>query len=253
MRTTRTKLPTTKTNMQPNYSILAKYYDKFTQNDCDYVSWSQYLYKIATARGVREVVDLACGTGKMTALLSEQGLKLTGVDVSNEMLNEARAKCRANFIQQDMRKFQLTHAQDMAVCVNDGVNYLKPSELTPFFECVAANIKNGAPFVFDVSSPYKLTERIGNNVFYLDDEEETLLWSNTLKGNCVQMNLTLFVANGKGYDRYDERHTQYIHTQSEVEQALEIAGFTIAEVTAEYGKKVAFNSSRLTFYAVKNR
>lgn len=26
-----------------NYSILAKYYDRFSHNDCDYESWSQYL------------------------------------------------------------------------------------------------------------------------------------------------------------------------------------------------------------------
>ena len=55
--------------MGTNYSVLAKYYDRFTQNDCDYVSWSQYLYGVAKNRIVKEVVDIACGTGKMTSLL----------------------------------------------------------------------------------------------------------------------------------------------------------------------------------------
>ena len=238
--------------MQLNYSVLAKYYDKFTQNDCDYESWSQYLYGVAMRCNAREVVDIACGTGKMTKLLVSRGLKVIGVDQSAEMLNVAREKCRASFVQQDMRKLSLPHPVDVAICVNDGVNYLKPSELTPFFTRVASVLKQGAPFVFDVSSAYKLTHTIGNNVFYLDDERETLLWSNSVSGNSVEMNLTLFTQNDSGaYDRFDERHVQYLHTSQAIEQCLGEAGFELREITSEYGQELSENSLRLTFYALK--
>lgn len=240
--------------MNSNYSALAKYYDKFTQNDCDYVSWSQYLYDIAKAHGATEVVDIACGTGKMTKLLAEKGLKLLGVDVSSEMLAQAQSKCRAKFVLQDMKKLALPHPYDMAVCVNDGVNYLKPSELASFFQKVAANLKNGAPFVFDTSSPYKLTKVLGNNVFYWDDEHETLLWSNALKSDSVNMNLTLFMSDGAGkYSRSDETHTQYLHKQQDVEAALNVAGFTLNQVTADYGKPLQSDSLRITYYVSKSK
>ena len=238
--------------MQLNYSILAKYYDKFTQNDCDYESWSQYLYRVASRHNARELVDLACGTGKMTVYLTDFGFKLIGVDISCEMLSVARTKCKANFVQQDIKKLALAHKVDMAVCVNDGINYLNPNELVPFFERVSASLKDGAPFVFDISSAHKLTKQIGNEVFYWDDERETLLWSNELDGKCVHMNLALFAQNSNGsYDRFDERHTQYIHTQSEILDALQHAHFTTVEVTANYGNSVSDTSDRLTFYAVK--
>ena len=238
--------------MNSNYSALAKYYDKFTQNDCDYVSWSQYLYDIATKHGVSETVDIACGTGKMTKLLADKGLKLVGVDVSAEMLAEAQTKCRAKFVLQDMKKLALPHPFDMAVCVNDGVNYLKPSDLQPFFQRVATNLKPGAPFVFDLSSPYKLTNVLCNNVFYWDDECETLLWSNVFKGSSVDMNLTLFVNDGAGkYCRADEKHTQYVHVQQDVETALNQAGFKLNKVSADYGKPLTADSLRITYYAVK--
>lgn len=238
--------------MHKSYSILANYYDKLTQNDCDYDSWSQYLYQVATKHNVRDVVDIACGTGKMTALLAKRGLRLTGIDASREMLTVAQGKCRANFVLQDMRKFTLTHAVDMACCVNDGVNYLKPSELVPFFQRVAAALKEGSPFLFDVSSPYKLREVIGNNVFYSDCDTETLLWSNQLKGDSVSMNITLFCSDGNGmYSRSDERHVQYVHTPETVEQCLVQAGFKLIETTAEYGKVIDSQSLRQCFYAVK--
>ena len=238
--------------MSLNYSVLAKYYDKFTQNDCDYVSWSQYLYSLAANHGAKEIVDIACGTGKMTKLLVEHGMKVVGVDASAEMLAVARTKCKATFVMQDMKKLQLPHAVDMAVCVNDGVNYLKPTELAGFFTRVAANLKTGAPFVFDVSSPYKLGTVLGNNVFYLDNDGETLLWSNSYASSSVEMSLTLFVDDGSGkYDRFDEQHVQYVHTDGEIEHALATAGFTLVEITADYGQKPTKTSLRRCYYAQK--
>ena len=238
--------------MNQNYSILAGYYDKFTHKDCDYVRWSQYLYNAIQKHTVCEIADIACGTGKMTKLLAERGAKLIGIDQSVDMLNVARSKCKAVFVQQDMVKLQLPHRVDMAICVNDGVNYLKPNELQPFFERVAVNVKQGAPFIFDVSSEYKLKNIVSNNVFYLDDERETLLWTNSANGNSVEMNLTLFVDDGSGrYERFDERHVQYVHTLSEVENALTNAGFHPVEITSDYGEQLNATSQRITFYAVK--
>lgn len=238
--------------MSSNFSVLAKYYDRFTQNDCDYVSWSQYLYNVAVRHGAKEVVDVACGTGKMTKLLVEKGLKVVGIDASEEMLTVARAKCKTTFVRQDMKKLSLPHALDMAVCVNDGVNYLKPSELSTFFQRVSNSLKVGAPFVFDVSSPYKLQQVIANNVFYLDDERETLLWSNKALSGSVEMSLTLFVDDGNSkYTRFDESHTQYVHTDEQIVSALAGAGFALREITADYGQTVQEKSLRRCYYACK--
>ena len=148
-----------------NYSVLAKYYDKFSQNDCDYESWSQYLCAVAKKYNVKTIADIACGTGKMTALLVKSGYSVVGLDASAEMLAQAAQKCRANFVLQDMRKLAFTRPVDMAVIVNDGLNYLRPEELAPFFTNLAQNLKKGALLVFDVSTPYKLNSVLGNNVF----------------------------------------------------------------------------------------
>lgn len=237
--------------MSGSYSVLAKYYDKFSLQDCDYIGWSQYLLQIAFSHNVKSVAELACGTGKMTKLLAESGLDVTAVDVSCEMLSEAVSVCSATFVRQDMRKLKLLRPADMAVCVNDGVNYLKPAELPAFFKTVADNLKSGAPFVFDVSSEYKLTKVIGNNVFYDDYDEATLLWTNKLGANSVQMDITLFEKQGDIYKRADERHVQYVHRRSDTEQALLGAGFSVEEVSSDYGKPLKTDSQRLTFYAIK--
>lgn len=238
--------------MKENYTVLAQFYDKFTQNECDYVGWAKYLCSVANRCGVREIVDIACGTGKMTELLCNAGYDVIGVDASEQMLVVAQSKCRARLVSEDMRRLELPHPVQMAVCVNDGVNYLRPKELVPFLARVAANLQSGAPFVFDVSSPYKLTHIVGDNVFYRDDSESTLLWSNTLREGSVVMDLTLFVRCENGlYERSDERHEQYIHGERALISALDEAGFELVEYTDSYGKALGETSQRLTFYAKK--
>ncbi len=238
--------------MNKSYSTIANYYDNFTHNDCDYESWSQYLFDVAKKHNVKKVVDLACGTGKMTVLLAKGGLQTVGVDSCPQMLSVAQQKCRGVFVQQDMQKLSLPSKADMAVCVNDGTNYVSPQNLQAFFCQVAQNLKSGAPFVFDLSSEHKLTQVLADNVFYVDTEQATLLWTNQQKNNAVQMNLTLFERDGNKYLRSDESHLQYVHSQAFVEQCLQNAGFCLCQVSADYGKPLQKDSLRITFYATKN-
>lgn len=234
-----------------SYSVLAKYYDRFSQNDCDYTAWSQYLSTLANCHGAKSVVDIACGTGKMTELLAKMGFSLVGVDSSVEMLNLATAKCpRATFVLQDMEKLSLQRRFDMAIAVNDAVNYVPPQRLAPFFAKVADSLASGAPFVFDISSPRKLRDILDGNVFFVDEEDATLLWTNELSANKLKMSLTLFEkVKDDVYRRCDETHTQYVHTRQAVEAALS-EHFCLREVTSDYGKAACDDSLRLTFYAV---
>lgn len=188
----------------------------------------------------------------MSVLLWRSGLSVTGVDSSEEMLCQAADKCRGVFVLQDMRRLQLTQPVDMAVCVNDGVNYLKPNEVQPFFCRVAENIKQGAPFVFDVSSPYKLQNALGNNVFFVDDDDATLLWTNAFRSGKATLSLTLFERQSNGsYLRFDEKHIQYAHSVEFLTQCLKEAGFVVAEITSDYGEKLSAESLRITFLTRK--
>lgn len=237
-----------------NYSVLAKYYDRFSQNDCDYDGWSQYLFKLASEHNVKTVADIACGTGKMTELLVKRGFNVVGIDESEEMLTQAMQKCHGKgvkFARQNMKKLSLPSKADMAVAVNDAVNYLKPSELEVFFGAVWQNLKPNAPFVFDISSAHKLENILANNVFYFDDEDATLLWTNKTTAEKTCMSVTVFEKCGEEYFRFDEQHTQFIHQTETICSLLEKCRFTVCEVSDSYGKKLSSDSLRITFFALK--
>lgn len=55
--------------------------------------------------GKPRLLDFACGTGRITQTISPLCSEVIGVDVSNTMLSEARAKCPlVNFIETDITK-----------------------------------------------------------------------------------------------------------------------------------------------------
>jgi 2-polyprenyl-3-methyl-5-hydroxy-6-metoxy-1,4-benzoquinol methylase len=58
------------------------------------------------------VLELACGTGRLSVPLAKDGHEVLGLDISDAMLRAARAKAEAarvriDFVQTDMRSFEL--------------------------------------------------------------------------------------------------------------------------------------------------
>src|SRR5258708_4022864 len=69
-------------------------------------------FYIDEARGERRVLELGCGTGRLTVPIAQTGVSITGVDLSASMLATARQKAEAagvaiNFIEADMRYLEL--------------------------------------------------------------------------------------------------------------------------------------------------
>ena len=76
-----------------SYGEFAYYYDGLTDN-VDYEKRCDYIRDLLAENGIGEgiLLDLACGTGTMSLLLSEKGYDVIGVDASEEMLSQAQEK-----------------------------------------------------------------------------------------------------------------------------------------------------------------
>ena len=77
------------------YYELAYSYDRLT-NDVDYRAVVDFYFAILEKEGLRpkSAVDLACGTGSVALLLAQKGLRVTGVDLSEDMLCVASQKAQ---------------------------------------------------------------------------------------------------------------------------------------------------------------
>ncbi len=222
--------------MSEKYGALARLYDALMY-DVSYAEWAEYLKGLLERHGIvrgASILEYACGTGSLTMPLAKAGYRMTAVDLSEEMLFEAQEKTRRHALHvtyacADMRDFYLNKPADAIICACDGVNYLtEEADLNAFAQSARANLRQGGLLLFDISSAYKLKERIGNEFFYDDGDDQTYFWENAYDEaeRIVRMDLSIFVRTGELYERFDERHVQRAWEQKEIECALKKAGFS---------------------------
>ena len=218
------------------YGAFAEIYD-LLMDDFDYPAWADYYLEIIRRAGVspRIMCDCACGTGSLTVPFARKGIRVTGVDLSGEMLEIAAGKARKNgvqvmFVKQDMAALRLPRPVEALVCGCDGVNYLLTNEqVSAFFKSAHACIRPGGVLAFDISSAYKLEHVLGNGFFGEERDDVAYLWSNSFDGDSrtVQMDITFFRREPGGlYRRFTEMHTQRAHEPERLKELLEENGFT---------------------------
>lgn len=240
--------------MANSYTALGRWFE-YLNDDCGYEQWSQYLIDTLKKENAGAIgVDIGCGNGYFTRALNRAGYAVSGVDVSPEMLDRAqelslKEGVRAEFLLGDITKLKLNRKVDFAVAVNDCINYVSADKLKIAFARVHACLKKGGVFIFDISTPYKLREVIGNNMFAEDREDITYIWFNLLGEDRVTMDLTFFEKCGQNaYKRYDERHVQYIHEEEQIISALREAGFaarTEGHLNKDRRERINFICTRL--------
>ena len=237
----------------PAYSGLADWFE-YLNEDCDYEKWSQYLHERLKEAGILRGrgLDIGCGSGYFTRFLRKQGYEMTGIDVSAEMLSKAQSLGGGvQYVQEDVRRLKIAGKADFAVAVNDCFNYVPPQDISAAFCRVAAALRKGGVFLFDVSSEYKLREIVGNNVFCEDRDKAAFMWFNRLSEDRVEMDVTIFADRGDGlFVRSDERHVQYIHAAETLVSELKKAGFDCLKTEGAFGEpedrtRVNFIAKRL--------
>jgi len=243
--------------MKQAYDSLAEWFE-YLNDDCDYLSWSQYFIEgLERLHCGREGIEIGCGSGAFTRALSKAGYCMTGVDISAPMLTKAAELARKEglsipFLQADALTLSVPHKVDFILSANDCYNYLAQNRLKTAFRRAYGALKKGGVFWFDVSSAYKLREKVADNIFADDREDVTYLSFNRLKKDCVEMDVTVFAKRQDGaFDRFDEMHTQYIHEEDDVKAALKDCGFTLLSVEGHLGKPKE-GSDRLNFICRKN-
>ena len=216
------------------YTGFAAVYDTF-MDDVPYEEWSQYVRSLLTEYGVKDglVLDLGCGTGSMTELLSAAGYDMIGVGNSGEMLELACGKREKSgrdilYLCQDMREFELYGTVAAVVSICDCMNYILDLEdLVTVFRLVNNYLDPGGIFIFDMNTEYKYREVMGDCVIAEDREDAAFIWDNQYDEE-ERMNiydLSIFVREEKDlYRKYQETHYQRAYSIQEVQSAILKAG-----------------------------
>ena len=226
-----------------SYENLAASYDRLT-NDVDYEATVAFYNAILQKEGLhpRTAVDLACGTGSVAVLLARQGLRVTGVDLSEDMLTVAWDKAQGlpqppSFVCQPLQRLHLPRGVDLAVCALDSLDYITdPRDCAQAIRRIYKALNPGGIFIFDVNTPEKLRAMDGQ-VFLDEDDDVYCVWRGEFdeETNICSYGMDLFQRQGKLWQRSFEEHREYAYSRQQLEQFLRDAGFTHIAV---YGDRV---------------
>ena len=242
------------------YSSFAEVYDKFMDN-VPYDEWCGYITMLLRKYGISGgiVLDLGCGTGSVSEILSDAGYDMIGIDNSEDMLAIAmdkRSESGKNilYLLQDMRNFELYGTVRAVVSICDSINYITDTdELTGVFALVNNYLDPDGIFIFDVNTVHKYKDILGSNTIAENREDAAFIWDNYFDEEEMvnEYDLTLFVKEEDDlFRKYEEYHFQKAYGVEEIKAALKASGLKLEAVYDAYTENApSENSERLCFVA----
>ncbi len=174
------------------------------------------------------ILDLCCGTGRVSAELLRRGFRVAGVEGSAEMLRYARENAPgAEFILGDARAFSLDGRFDLAISVFESLNHIMSvEELRSVFANVYRSLRTGGQFLFDLNREPAF-EKYWNGPHLIVEDEH--VWASRSR-YCAEQKIahceiTMFRLD-REWRRSDVTISQRCHCMKEVEEALQEAGFS---------------------------
>jgi len=101
--------------------------------------------------GSGRILELGTGTGRHARLLGDQGFTVTGIEPSRDMLKEAVAHPRVNYMQGDGQTIRIDTSFDAVISLFHVVSYQTSlAAVQAFFATATAHLEPGGVFAFDV-------------------------------------------------------------------------------------------------------
>lgn len=237
------------------YTDFSYVYDLFMDN-VPYDEWGEKIERILRQNGIEDglLLDLGCGTGTLTEIMSDKGYDMIGIDSSEDMLLIAREKQYENsafeecevdeddldkeekilYLCQDISDFELYGTVRAVISTCDTFNYLvEPEDFLKSLKLINNYIEPDGVLIFDMNAPEKYENVLLNNVFAENRDDASFIWENSFssESRINEYALTLFIKDDDSgqYDKTEEYHYQRAYTRDEIRELLDRAGFEIIE------------------------
>jgi len=214
------------------YGPLAQWYDQLT-GDVSYEDFAD-LYEQLFRRESGEfhtLLDLACGTGTLTSIMTRRGYEMIAVDSSEDMLLQAREKAAGLspaplYLMQDAEELDLYGTVDACYCSLDGMNYIPQDSVPEVFHRLQFFIRPGGLLIFDIRTP-DFFRRLDGDIFVDENEDVLCLWRADFDEQlqAIIYGMDLFTKKGRLWSRDSEEHIEYVHEPSDLKEYLEKEGF----------------------------
>lgn len=243
-----------------DFDEVAQLYDTYVQSDFDLKFWKD---EIGLPSGY--VLELMCGTGRISIPLIKQGVKLYGLDYSKELLNKFqekvnKSKIKVKLIHGDARNFNIREKfAYIFIGCHSLSEILDNNEKLLLLKSVKKHLSDDGIFLFSLYNPEFRIEQLEKNKiisseYNYGDEGKTLyfhfkLLSLDKKTNIVKAEQEYHICkNGETLKRFSMNIMFHLITKSEIELLLSLAGFKICTIFGDYQKNSYNSKSNFMIY-----
>lgn len=209
-----------------------------------------------------KILELCCGTGRLTLPIAKKGYRICGIDYTPSMLSRAKAKAaeaglKIQFIEADIRTFTLQEQFDLIFIPFNSIHHLyKNEDLFKTLQGVKKHLKEGGLFLLDCFNPdiryivesekeqkivAEYVTNDGRNVLI----KQTMRYENTTQINRIEWH---YFINGEFHSiqNLDMR----LFFPKELDTYLEWAGFNIIHKFGDFEEEAFDDNSEKQIYVL---
>ena len=206
------------------------------------IAEADFLSQVLQPRPNARLLDVPCGNGRISLELAKRGFRVTGVDISEEFIAEARSATdhppataggtdllpRVEFILGDMRSIEGQSIFDGAFCFGNSFGFMKHEEMEKFLSGVRRALRPGARFVVETAMAAEslLPDFEEQTSHEIADISVTIKERYIAEESCVDSEY-IFERNGTSETR---KAKHWIYTVAEIKRMLERAGLEVVEI-----------------------
>ncbi len=210
------------------YTELARYYDRI-YHYVEYDKQADFFVRLMrefNRSGNRRILDVACGTGTHADILQKKGFEVTGLDISGDMLREARKKNPdVKLVKGDMMRMNLDDRFGTIICFFNSILYsTNTDQMKRTLSCFHRHLDDRGIVIFDfVDKATGIRSRKEKYVYKSRDLELSFIprWIYNRKGNVMELKVEFSVGGRKFHDH----HVMGAFSTDELKKIGEESGF----------------------------
>lgn len=218
---------------------------------------TEFLVKSLDCGPGSHLLDVPCGNGRLSLELARRGYQVTGVDISEEFVEEARSSVMSatpvnppnagdavvvpapgasdpgetpvpQFLLGDMRCIEGDATYDGAFCFGNSFGFLEYGDMETFLKRVARALKPGARFIVEtgMAAESVLPKFEEETSHQIDDMLLTIKERYLAEESCIDTEY-IFERNGKTEMR---KAKHWIYTVAEIRRMVDQAGLEVLEL-----------------------
>ncbi|HEY5885720.1 MAG TPA: class I SAM-dependent methyltransferase [Pyrinomonadaceae bacterium] len=224
-------------------------------------------YHQQIARYGEPVLELACGSGRLTVPLAQAGFNITGLDISEEMLQAGRLKAfkgrvKVRFIQGDIRTFDVGEKFKFIFIPSQSLSHLNSrTEIEECLSCVRKHLAEDGRFLAEIFNPsLKILARDFDRLYcvgeFYDPNQgrRVLITEQMLYETAIQVNQIRWFLRSEGSDEAQVLSFKMRHFfPEEIDALLWYNGFQIERKYGNYDEEEFCNSAPKQLIVCRNR